>query len=172
MDAMTTPDFGKAAAFITANARVLDIRRFERLFAGGEAAPVRDAVAAYRNPDGGFGHALELDSRTPGSQPAAVAMALRVMNEADCWDEDLVRGACDWLEQATRRGRRGVRAADAQRRRVGAVVDTGGGTSGLADRHRNDHRPAARPPLQPPMAGPRDRGDVDPDRSAGRRGTL
>ncbi|HZR48258.1 MAG TPA: hypothetical protein VFB06_01950 [Streptosporangiaceae bacterium] len=97
---MTTPDFGKAAAFITANARVLDIRRFERLFAGGEAAPVRDAVAAYRNPDGGFGHALEPDSRTPGSQPAAVAMALRVMNEADCWDEDLVRGACDWLEQA------------------------------------------------------------------------
>ena len=99
MDAMTTPDFEKAASFMAANARVLDIRRFERYFTGGDATPVRDAVAAYRNPDGGFGHALEPDSRTPGSQPAAVATALRFMNEADCWDEDLVRGACDWLER-------------------------------------------------------------------------
>jgi len=96
---MTTPDFEKAASFIAANARVLDVRRFERLFTGGDGGPARDAVAAYRNPDGGFGHALEPDSRTPGSQPAAVATALRVMNEADCWDEDLVRGACDWLER-------------------------------------------------------------------------
>ncbi len=46
---------------------------------------------------GGFGHALEPDCRAPGSQPAAVEMALRVLNEADAWDEDLVRGACDWL---------------------------------------------------------------------------
>ena len=97
MDAMTIPDFEKAATFMAANARVLDIRRFERLFKGGDAAPVRDAILAYRNPDGGFGHALEPDSRTPGSQPAALAMALKVMNEADCWDDDLVRGACDWL---------------------------------------------------------------------------
>jgi len=54
-------------------------------------------VAAYRNDDGGFGHALEPDCRAPGSQPAAVEMALRVLDEADAWDEDLVRGACDWL---------------------------------------------------------------------------
>ena len=54
-------------------------------------------MAAYRNDDGGFGHALEPDCRAPGSQPAAVEMALRVLDEADAWDEDLVRGACDWL---------------------------------------------------------------------------
>jgi hypothetical protein len=94
---MPTPDFDKAAAFIAANARVLDQRRFERLFADGSATPVRDAVAAYRNADGGFGHALEPDLRGPGSQPAAAEMALRVLDEADAWDENLVRGACDWL---------------------------------------------------------------------------
>ena len=94
---MNTPDFSAAAAFVAANARVLDRRRFQRLFEDGPAAPVRDAVAAYRNDDGGFGHALEPDCRAPGSQPAAVAMALRMMNETDAWDEDLVRGACDWL---------------------------------------------------------------------------
>jgi len=94
---MNTPDFNAAAAFVAANARVLDRRRFQRLFEDGPAAPVRDAVAAYRNDDGGFGHALEPDCRAPGSQPAAAEMALRVLDEADAWDEDLVRGACDWL---------------------------------------------------------------------------
>ena len=94
---MNTPDFSAATAFVAANARVLDRRRFERLFEDGPAAPVRDAVAAYRNDDGGFGHALEPDCRAPGSQPAAVAMALHIMDETGAWDEALVRGACDWL---------------------------------------------------------------------------
>src|SRR5271169_1527364 len=94
---MSTPDFAAATAFIAANARVIDRRRFERLFNGGNADPVRDAVAAYRNSDGGFGQGLEPDCRAPGSQPAAVEMALRIMDEAGAWDLDLVRGACDWL---------------------------------------------------------------------------
>jgi hypothetical protein len=94
---MTTPDFEAATSFIAANARVVDRRRFERLFQHGDATPVRDAVAAYRNADGGFGHALEPDGRAPGSQPATAEMALRILDEADAWDEDLVRGACDWL---------------------------------------------------------------------------
>jgi hypothetical protein len=94
---MNAPDTDAAARFVAANARVLDRRRFERLFAEGDARPVRDAVAAYRNADGGFGQALEPDWRAPASQPAAVEMALRILDEADAWDEDLVKGACDWL---------------------------------------------------------------------------
>ena len=94
---MDTPDFNAAAGFVAANARVLDRRRFQRLFEDGPATAVRDAVAAYRNEDGGFGHALEPDCRAPGSQPPAAEMALRILNEADAWDENLVRGACDWL---------------------------------------------------------------------------
>jgi hypothetical protein len=97
IDAMSTPDLAAATAFIAANARIIDRRRFERLFQGGSSRPVRDALAAYRNDDGGFGHGLEPDCRAPGSQPAAVAMALRIMDECDAWDLDLVRGACDWL---------------------------------------------------------------------------
>ncbi len=92
------PDLAAAERFLAAHARVLDRRRFERLFGGGAAAPVRDAVAAYRNADGGFGQALEPDGRCPGSQPPAVALALRTLHECDAWDEDLVRGACDWLQ--------------------------------------------------------------------------
>src|ERR1700761_7680096 len=92
-----TPDFDAAAGFLAANARVIDRRVFERLFSGGAAGPVRDAVAAYRNADGGFGHALEPDCRTAASQQAAVEMALRIMDRADAWDERLVGGGIDWL---------------------------------------------------------------------------
>jgi len=94
---MNTPDFGAAAAFVAASARVIDRRRFQRLFENGPPVAVRDAVAAYRNADGGFGYALEPDCRAPGSQPAAMEMAVRILDEADAWDENLIRGACDWL---------------------------------------------------------------------------
>jgi hypothetical protein len=92
-----TPDFDAAAEFMAARARVLDRRVFQRLFQGGAPEPVRDAVAAYRNDDGGFGHALEPDLRAAASQPAAVETALRIMDAADAWDEHLVRDAIDWL---------------------------------------------------------------------------
>jgi hypothetical protein len=92
-----TPDFDAATGFLAARGRVLDRRVFQRLFGGGESRPVRDAVAAYRNTDGGFGHALEPDIRDPASQPAATEMALRIMDLADAWDEQLAAGALDWL---------------------------------------------------------------------------
>src|SRR6516164_6447938 len=97
MNTKKTPDFDAAADFLAGRARVLDRRVFQRLFQGGEAAPVRDAIAAYRNDDGGFGHALEPDCRTAASQPAAVEMALRLMDVTGAWDERLVKDACDWL---------------------------------------------------------------------------
>ena len=95
-----TPDFDKAATFLAGHARVIDRRLFERLFSGPAtvtAGAVRDAVAGYRNFDGGFGHALEPDCRAAASQPAAVEMALRLMDLADEWDPRLVGDAVDWL---------------------------------------------------------------------------
>jgi hypothetical protein len=94
---MNAPDIDAAVQFLAASARVLDRRRFERLFAGGGAQPVRDAVAAYRNPDGGFGHALDPDGRAPASHPPATELALRILDETDAWDDDVVAGACRWL---------------------------------------------------------------------------
>ena len=96
--AMKSPDIGQAVQFLAANARAVDRRSYERLFEGGGAQPVRDAVAAYRNPDGGFGQALEPDGRAPASQSAAVELALRILHQTNVWDEDLVAGACGWLE--------------------------------------------------------------------------
>ena len=94
---MTSPDIHAAEQFLAANARVLERRRFERLFRGGDPGPVRDAVAAYRNPDGGLGQGLEPDGRCPGSQPVAIDFGLRALLEAGAWDDGLARETCDWL---------------------------------------------------------------------------
>jgi hypothetical protein len=94
---MTSPDIEAAEQFLAASARVLEWRQFERLFRNGGAGPVQDAVAAYLNPDGGFGHALEPDGRCPGSQPVAIDFALRALLDTDAWDHGLAQGACDWL---------------------------------------------------------------------------
>jgi hypothetical protein len=100
MGAMTSPDVDMSAAaqFLAASGRVLDRRRFQRLFENDRADYVRDAVAAYRNPDGGFGHALEPDGRCPGSQPLAVTFALDTLDEAGAWDDGLVLAALGWLQ--------------------------------------------------------------------------
>ena len=92
------PDLDDAEQFLAATGRILDRRRFERLFRDGDAEPVRSAVAAYRNADGGFGHGLEADGRTPGSQPAATEQALKILDQADAWDDDLAAQACDQLQ--------------------------------------------------------------------------
>lgn len=94
---MTKPDIEAAEQFLAANARVLERRRFERLLRDGGPEPVRDAVAAYRNPDGGFGQALEPDGRCPGSQSLAVDFALQALLHAGAWDTGMAAGACEWL---------------------------------------------------------------------------
>jgi hypothetical protein len=98
MGGMSIPDIDAAEQFVAAHGRVLDRRRFDRLLRDGGARPVRDAVAAYRNPDGGFGHGLEPDGRAPASQPPAVELALRTLHEADAWSAELASAACDWLQ--------------------------------------------------------------------------
>jgi hypothetical protein len=95
---MSKPDTDAAAQFLAANARVLERRRFERLFRAGSGAAVRDAVTAYHNSDGGFGHGLEPDLRDPASQASAIEIALSTLDECDAWDDGLAGGACDWLQ--------------------------------------------------------------------------
>ncbi len=76
------------------------------LFDGADLAGVVDAVRAYRNADGGFGHGLEPDKRCPASLPIDVEAALDVLLvvtggavelSGDFGLDDLVLGTCDWL---------------------------------------------------------------------------
>ena len=90
-------DRAAAETFIWSAARLLDRHRYAMLFADGPAEPVLAAVTGYRNPDGGFGHALEPDLRCPQSQPAATLSALEMLHEAGRLDSELARGARAWI---------------------------------------------------------------------------
>lgn len=79
----TSPPRGalaRAERFVRLTARVLEQHLFAHHFRGGAAAPVETALDAYRNEDGGYGHALEPDLRGPVSQPPHTARALRVLD--------------------------------------------------------------------------------------------
>jgi hypothetical protein len=92
-------DRSAAEQFVWSAARLLDRHRYTLLFANGPAAPVLDALRGYRNPDGGFGHALEPDLRAPGSQPGATLYALEILGEADATNDEMGRAARAWIAQ-------------------------------------------------------------------------
>lgn len=75
-----TTALSRAERFIWLTARVLEQRKFEYHFLGGSPDSVDMALTAYRNPDGGYGHALEPDLRGPVSQPLHTAAALHVLD--------------------------------------------------------------------------------------------
>jgi hypothetical protein len=87
----------RAADAIWTSARVLEQRRFEHRYHGGDREPVLDALAPYRTADGGYGYALEPDGRGPTSQPPHIWTALEVLEELDAVD----RALCDHLETLT-----------------------------------------------------------------------
>jgi hypothetical protein len=86
-----------AERFVLANARLLDRHRLAVLLHGAPVEPVLDALRAYRNPDGGFGHALEPDVRAPDSEPAAVLHALDVLAGIGRLDDPMVAEAAAWV---------------------------------------------------------------------------
>ena len=101
-DGRMTVDLNAAATFLHANARVLERRRFEHLFEGGPKEPVLDALRAYRNDDGGFGHAIEPDMRAPTSQPVGVHTVMEILHEVGAHDDPMIGPAADWLATITR----------------------------------------------------------------------
>jgi hypothetical protein len=90
-------DRAAAETFIWNTARLLDRHRYAMLFENGPGEPVIDALRGYRNPDGGFGHALEPDVRCPSSQTSPTVYALEILDEAGAADDDLAAGARTWL---------------------------------------------------------------------------
>ncbi|MFE4217015.1 hypothetical protein [Streptomyces sp. NPDC056844] len=87
----------RAEQFIWLTARVLEQRRFAHLFLEGGVDIVETALAAYRNEDGGYGHALEPDLRGPVSQPLHTAHALSVLDSIGRCDGLRVERICRYL---------------------------------------------------------------------------
>jgi hypothetical protein len=93
--------FSKAQTFMLTHARLLERRLFEVYFGQAEPKAVARVLRAYRNADGGLGHALEPDLRCPESQPLFVEVGLMALCEAGCHDLDLARSLCPFLQSAS-----------------------------------------------------------------------
>ena len=99
MTRLTTDRYLLARAFLQDRARPLERAAFEYEFEGGPAWPMFDALAAFQNPDGGFGHGLEPDARTGASGALATSVALHRMVEAGApVDHPMVRAAVGYLK--------------------------------------------------------------------------
>ncbi|HEY3728164.1 MAG TPA: hypothetical protein VGL51_13370 [Solirubrobacteraceae bacterium] len=90
-------DIEAAERFVLANARLLERHRLAVLLYDAPVAPVLDALRAYRNRDGGFGHALEPDVRAPESEPASALHALEVLVGVGALDDPMVSDAAAWV---------------------------------------------------------------------------
>jgi hypothetical protein len=93
--------FEAARNFIETSGRPLDgaLLRHGRGGCSAEAAMV--ALIAFQNPDGGFGHGLEPDMRSPASTAIATSIGLRLLVRVGAAARHpTVVGAIDWLAGA------------------------------------------------------------------------
>ena len=91
--------FNKAKNFIYKNARPLDFARWQYHFENGSADAVLNALAAYQNDDGGFGHALEPDCWNPNSAPLQTWTATEILREINFTDANhpIIQGILKYL---------------------------------------------------------------------------
>jgi len=92
-----TVDVVRAREFLSSSARLLEQQLCAMSFDGDSATPVLAALAAYRNENGGWGHALEPDLRGPDSQVSAAMSALSVLARVGATNHPWVAETCDWL---------------------------------------------------------------------------
>ncbi|MFC2079187.1 hypothetical protein ACFLSZ_04335 [Candidatus Bipolaricaulota bacterium] len=90
--------FNRSLSFLATEARPLERAQAVVHFRKASSECVWDELLAYQNDNGGFGHGLEPDVRTPSSSSLATAWALRVMRETGCSAEHpMVQGAVQFL---------------------------------------------------------------------------
>jgi len=98
MKQLSREAFDRARDFIKAQARPLDRALFEHRFEGASGDLVTAELACFQNDDGGFGHALEPDLRTPTSSALATEIGLRTLQDLGCAsDHPMVAGAVRFL---------------------------------------------------------------------------
>lgn len=78
--------FERARGFMYRNARPIDLARWKLHFEGGSPEELLTCLAAYQNPDGGFGHGLECDALNPESSPMQSWSATSYLRLIDMYD--------------------------------------------------------------------------------------
>jgi len=85
-----------AERFVYSSARLLDRHRLAVLLHDAPIEPVLRGLAAYRNSDGGYGHALEPDVRGPNSETTSTLHALEVLDELNALGDPLA-DVVEWV---------------------------------------------------------------------------
>jgi len=83
MKVLSRQAFAASREFLEGTARPLELARFRHAFLGAPARTVLDALGAFQNEDGGFGHALEPDLRTPDSSVLCTSVALQILRSLE-----------------------------------------------------------------------------------------
>jgi len=98
---LTPASHSGARQFLLQSARPLERALYRFHFENAPASEVRHALAAFQNPDGGFGRALEPDFRLPASSAIATVTAFRHLRAAGIPARDpLVATAVRWTQAA------------------------------------------------------------------------
>ncbi len=84
MKKLSPEQFRGARHVLSTVARPLDRALFEHRFEDASMDRVIRQLASYQNEDGGFGHALEPDVRTPSSSALATGISLHTLKELGC----------------------------------------------------------------------------------------
>jgi hypothetical protein len=91
-------DLDAARTFLATHARLLERRTLDVVLDGAAPEPLLTTLAGYRNPDGGFGWALEPDLRAPGSQPVGALEAFQVLEHCAPATSPFGAELCGWLD--------------------------------------------------------------------------
>jgi hypothetical protein len=98
---LTPESFTRAREFLRQHARPLERARYCRHFGCTPVVDARAALAAFQNPDGGFGRALEPDFRLPASSAIATSVAFQHLRELGIPASDpMVSAAVRWTQAA------------------------------------------------------------------------
>ncbi|HEY3283893.1 MAG TPA: hypothetical protein VGN26_16625 [Armatimonadota bacterium] len=97
---LTQEQYSRCRQFIYRHGRLLERRRFAYHFEDGPLAGVLSALGSYQNPDGGFGHGLEMDLLCPASSPIAAEEALKILDEVHVRRGPLLERLVLWIEES------------------------------------------------------------------------
>ena len=88
MKKLSKTNFQKVVNYIKRNGRELDQRLFSSYFENGTKEDVLKELKKYQNNDGGFGHGIEPDFRSPSSSPIATTMAIEYLEKIRVLKDD------------------------------------------------------------------------------------
>lgn len=92
MKRLTAGQFEQAAHFVKTNGRPIDRKLFEYYFENGSSDSVLHTLATYQNKDGGLGHALEPDIRSPHSSAIVTSVGMQYVREVNAsWKHPIVK---------------------------------------------------------------------------------